>query len=82
MKVLEEADVCMVSGGGEGLREQVADACKGQPDSANVTVTVSSSGNIGGAFGKVLGGAEASDSMSITVNCGEFREEQAKKNSN
>lgn len=79
MRALNTSEASLVQGRGAGLQAQVADACKGQPDSANVTVTTTSSGNIGGTFGKVLGSADASEMIKITVNCGEFREEQSKK---
>jgi len=77
MHSLDKWDQQFVSGGGEELEKQVADACEGLPDSANVTVTVTKSGNLGAIFGKLMGSGEAAESTSIKVNCGDFRESQS-----
>lgn len=82
MRFLDEKDQQFVSGGGEELEKQVADTCEGLPDSANVTVTVTKSGNLGGIFGKLMGSGEAGQSTSIKVNCGDFRESQSGEGGN
>jgi len=73
MRSLDKVELEVVAGGNDELNERVADACEGLPDSADVTVTASTSAEMG-----ILGnGVDASTSTTIEVNCGDFRDAQS-----
>ena len=64
--------------GGGNAASKVADACKGLPDSTNVTITTSHTGELGGAVKGLGGSVSATTSDSLSVNCGDFRKAQSK----
>ncbi len=71
MRDLNMQEAMLVAGGNDTLNARVADACEGQPDSTNVTVTYTSSRGAS-AFG--LFGGDAHTSLSMITNCGDYRE--------
>ena len=75
MRTLSNSESNCVSGGNDTIIKKVAKACDGQPDSATVTVSVTASASAG--IGD-LGGRDVTITKEAEVNCGDFREAQAK----
>lgn len=77
MRTLFGSEVKNISGGNDQLNAKVASACRGQPDSAVVTVSATMSADAG--IGVVGGGKDVAITKEVEVSCGDFRAEQAKK---
>lgn len=70
MRELNLQEAALVAGGNDTLNARVADACEGQPDSTNVTVTYTSSTTMGVPG---IADRDATTTISLTANCGDYR---------